>query len=263
MWFQERFLVPSFTLLPLALSLAGYANAQDAPNGRALFEENCAGCHGTGGAGDRGPSLQGQLRHGNQLPDIKNVIVNGLPGTGMPKFDFDDHDLQALIPYVQSLSQKSGSGTHPHGDPIAGRKIYDSGKCSGCHKIGSEGSSFGPNLTRVGAARSYDYLKTSILSPSADVPENFEGVTVVDGNGKRYSGIRVNEDTFTVQLRLPDQSFVSFDKQSIKSEVMEKQSVMPSYKFEAHDLQNLLSYLSSLVGPANSTAGITEEPRLR
>ena len=51
-------------------------------------------------------------------------------------------------------------------------------------------------------------------------------------DGKRYRGVRVNEDSFTLQLRLPDQSFASFDKQTLKQETMEKQSPMPAYKLD-------------------------------
>jgi putative heme-binding domain-containing protein len=207
--------------------------------------------------------LQGQLRNGNQGADIKKVILNGLPGTGMPKFHFGEDDLRALVPYVQSLSHGSASAPHLVGDKAEGQRLYDSHGCSGCHKIGSEGSAFGPNLTRIGAARSYEYLKTSILDPSSDVPENYQGIIIVTRDGKRYQGVRVNEDSFTIQLRLPDQSFASFDKLTIDREIAEKASPMPAYKFDGRDLNNLLAYLSSLGGPSNTAAATKEERKLR
>ena len=243
--------------LPLALLSPGRLNAEASPDGEAIFGQNCAGCHGTAGAGGRGPNLQGQLRNGNQAPDIQKVISEGITGTGMPKFNFEADELQALVVYVQSLSRGTPSKPHPVGDKVEGRRIYDSHGCAGCHRIGSEGSAFGPDLTRIGAARSYDYLKTSIVNPSADVPENYQGVTVIAQDGKRYRGVRVNEDSFTVQLRLPDQSFASFDKQTLKQEIMEKQSPMPAYKFDERDLTNLLEYLSDLV--ASETGAATKE----
>lgn len=252
-----------FLFLLALLGFASQAYAQEAPDGEAIFNQSCAGCHGMEGAGGRGPSLQGQLRHGNQKSDIEAVVSNGLPGTGMPKFSFEKEDLNALVTYVQSLSRASESTPHPAGDVAAGKQIYETHGCSGCHKIGIEGSAFGPNLTRIGAARSYDYLKASILNPSADVPENYQGITIVTRDGKRYSGVRVNEDSFTVQLRLPDQRFMSFDKQSIQEEIPEKKSPMPAYQFSGADLNNLLAYLGSLAGSPNESAGATEQPRLR
>jgi putative heme-binding domain-containing protein len=248
------------------LALIGFASqsyAKERPDGEAIFNQSCAGCHGMEGAGGRGPSLRGQLRHGNQKSDIANVVSNGLPGTGMPKFGFEKEDLNALVSYVQSLSRASANKPHPAGDIAAGKRIYETHSCSGCHKIGSEGSAFGPNLTRIGAARSYDYLKTSVVNPSADVPENYQGITIVARDGKRYSGVRVNEDSFTVQLRLPNQQFMSFDKQNIQEEIPEKESPMPAYRLNATDLDNLLAYLSSLAGSPDESTGTTEEPRLR
>lgn len=250
-------------LLPLALLSPARLNAATPADGEALFGQNCAGCHGTGGAGGRGPSLRGQLRNGNEAADIQKIISEGITGTGMPKFDFEAEELQALVAYVRSLSRGTPSAPHPIGDKVAGKHIYDTRGCSGCHKIGSEGSAFGPDLTRIGAARSYDYLKTSIVNPSADVPENYQGVAIVTQDGKRYRGVRVNEDSFTLQLRLPDQSFASFDKQTLKQETMEKQSPMPAYKLDDRDLTNLLQYLSDLTGPSETGAPIKEQQKMK
>jgi putative heme-binding domain-containing protein len=213
--------------------------SQTGPDGEAIFNSSCSGCHGSEGTGGRGPSLRGELRVGNQASDIQKVLQNGIPGTGMPKFDFDEDDLRAVVSYVQSLS-RSTSTHHPDGDPSNGKRIYDARGCSGCHKIGNEGSAFGPNLTRIGSARSYDYLKTSILDPSADVPEDYQGITVVTRDGKQHQGVRVNEDSFTLQMRLRDQTFMSFDKQSLQREIMETQSPMPSYRLGERELRDLL-----------------------
>lgn len=255
--------ISTLFLLPLAPLTQSRLNAEPAPDGEAIFGQNCAGCHGTAGAGGRGPSLRGQLRNGNQAADIQKVISSGLPGTGMPKFDFESGELQALVAYVESFSHGPAPTPHPIGDKVEGRRIYTSHGCSGCHKIGVEGSAFGPDLTRIGASRSYDYLKTSILNPSADVPDTYQGVTVIAQDGKRYRGVRVNEDSFTLQLRLPDQSFASFDKQSLKQETMEKQSPMPAYKLDDRDLTNLLEYLSSLTGPSEAGSAGKEQQKLK
>jgi len=66
----------------------------------------------------------------------------------------------------------------------------------------------------------------------------------------------MNEDSFTVQLRLADQSFRSFDKQAIAREVIGTESPMPAYKFSNRDLDDLLAYLSSL-NTSSETDGVT------
>jgi cytochrome c oxidase cbb3-type subunit III len=253
----------------LLLIEADHLCAKDTPdnatltNGEAIFNSSCAGCHGAEAAGGRGPSLRGPLRVGTDDSDIRNTILNGIPGTGMPKFDFEEDELRPLVEYIESLRHQHDSLPHPEGDKAKGKLVYESNGCAGCHKIGAHGSAFGPNLTRIGAARSYDYLKTSILNPSADVPESYQAITVVTRDGKQYRGVRMNEDSFTVQLRLPDQSFRSFDKQAIAREVVGSESPMPAYKFSGRELDDLLAYLSSLDASSDTDGATTQGTKQR
>ncbi len=255
------------TLVLLTLLVPFLAAAQAAPDdmtqGRSLFRSNCAFCPGATATGGRGPNLLGQLSNGDRNEDIQRVVRNGIPGTGMPKFRFAPDELRLLADYIQSLRKGNPSPPPPGGDKLAGAKIYTTHGCSGCHEIGNDGSAFGPNLTRVGAARSYDYLKQSVLEPSADIPDDFQGVTVVTADGHRYSGIRMNEDTFTVQLRTPDQRFRSFDKTRLKQLVVEKVSFMPAYRLSDEELKNLLAYLSSLRGAVNANADAQHAQEVR
>jgi cytochrome c oxidase cbb3-type subunit 3 len=263
----SRLVLASFLLF---LMEAGHLRADTAPDddatlksGEAIFNSNCAGCHGAEAAGGRGPSLRGQLRVGNESSDIRNTILGGIPGTGMPKFDLEHEELEPLVVYIQSLHNRHDSLPHPDGDKAKGKSVYNSNGCAGCHKIGTHGSAFGPNLTRIGAARSYDYLKTSILNPSADVPETYQAITVVTRDGKEYRGVRMNEDSFTVQLRLANQSFRSFDKQAIAREVVGTESPMPAYKFSSRNLDDLLAYLSSLNASTETDGDTAQEKKQR
>jgi len=223
-------------------------NSEQSGKGQSVFNSNCAICHGSDGRGGRGPNLLGSLKNGNLDSDVETIIRYGLPGTAMPKFNFEDDELQALMQYVQSLRHAAPPTLPPEGDRIAGKQLYYSEGCPSCHEIGNEGSTLGPNLTRIGAARSYEYLKTSIVDPSADVPDQNRTVRIVTRDGKQYQGTWVNEDSFTVQIRLRDESFASFDKRNLKEALHEKDSLMPAYHFKDADLKNLLAYLSSLVG---------------
>jgi mono/diheme cytochrome c family protein len=56
--------------------------------GQAVFDSQCASCHGRTGNGGLGPKLAGVVE--DRYPDIDDqiaVIANGLPGTNMPAFD--------------------------------------------------------------------------------------------------------------------------------------------------------------------------------
>jgi putative heme-binding domain-containing protein len=130
--------------------------------------------------------------------------------------------------------------------------------------VAGQGSIYGPDLTRIGAARSSDYIKDSVVNPSADIPDDYQGVTVVTRDGKRVSGIRINEDTFSVQLREPSQKFRMFQKNEVREVIHEKNSLMPGFaSLGREDLQNLLAYLDSLRGDVKAGADVRQAEGIR
>ena len=247
---------PVRPILLFLLPLAVYAqNDAGVSRGRAIFRGNCAFCHGLTGLGGRGPNLvSAPLHHGDTGSDLKASIKNGIPGTPMPAFSgLGDDELNNIVEFLRSLSRGAERRPSVTGDAKAGRDVYEKNGCAACHRIGLTGSVFGPDLSRIGAARSVEYLRESVVKPSADIPPEYESVSVVDKDGKRTSGVRINEDTFTVQLRTMAQKFAVFSKQELRSVTYEKKSLMPAYdKLSQSDLDNLLAYLNTLAGATSS-----------
>lgn len=239
-----RFAGPAIALLSFATVISAQPVTAD---GEALFRGNCAFCHGTNAKGGRGPNLLvASLSHGSEDADLARVIRDGVKGSSMPDFDFEPDELTALVAYVQSL--RNGSATQPAiaGDARAGQALYAQNGCATCHQIGTAGSVYGPALTRIGSARSYEYLRESLVNPSADIGDEYKGVTVITKDGQSYTGVRINEDTFSIQLRLPDQRFQSYSKDSLREVKYLSDSLMPPYRPKDEELQNLLAYLSTL-----------------
>ncbi|HKX00796.1 MAG TPA: c-type cytochrome [Bryobacteraceae bacterium] len=253
------------TILLLCSAAAWGQSANDLADGKTTFRSNCGFCHGLTGGGGRGPALaSGRFLHGSTDEDLKNVILNGVPGTTMPSFEFEKDELARLIAYIRSLSTGAVKAEPVPGDAVKGSAVYERSGCAGCHQIGLEGSVFGPDLTRIGAGRSAEYIRESLINPSADIPDEFNGVTVVTRDGKRITGIRINEDTFTVQLRDASQKFRMFEKDEVKSVTHETKSLMPAYSsLPNDDLQNLLAYLDSLRGDLNAGAGVQKVGKKR
>ena len=75
-------------------------------------------------------------------------------------------------------------------------------------------------------------------------------VHVITKDGQDVTGIRVNEDTYTIVLRDVGGHFYSFDKTELKTIEREPgKTVMPSYgNLSATDMDNLVAYRSSLKG---------------
>ena len=150
---MKRFLV---VLIPAALCAQSTLE-----QGRALFRSNCAFCHGMTATGGRGPNLvSAPLSHGESDEAIKRVIRLGVPGTTMPSFsDLGAGEVSQIIEYLRSLKSGATRQEQIPGDPQAGKQIYDRNGCAGCHRIGADGSIFGPELSRIGSSRSVEYLR--------------------------------------------------------------------------------------------------------
>lgn len=252
-----------FLVIPAALFGQPDSGLQQ---GRALFRSNCAFCHGMTATGGRGPNLvSAPLSHGETDDSIKRVIRIGVPGTTMPAFsDFTAEELSNIVEYLRSLSKGTVRQQNVPGDAKLGQQVYEANGCAGCHRIGDHGSVFGPELTRIGAARSVEYIRESIVNPSSDIPEAYEGVSVVSKDGKTVRGIRINEDTFTIQLRDQAQKIHMFTKAELTRITHEKNSLMPAYSsLPDSQLQNLLAYLVSLRGRTGSSATTTKAPGIK
>ena len=79
----------------------------------------------------------------------------------------------------------------------------------------------------------------------------FLPVSVVETNGREVRGVRINEDSFTIQVRDASGQLYSFRKSNL--ERVDKQanrSLMPSFKdrLNTAELEDLVAYLVSLGG---------------
>jgi len=222
----------------------------DLVNGEKLFSVHCALCHGPKGEGGRGPLLaQAKLSHAPDDAALLKVIEEGIRGTEMPAAGaMSDHEMRQTAAYVRSLGKVS---TKPvPGNPAHGADIYRSkGNCGSCHSIHGDGGVSGPDLADIGSRRSAAYLRESIVDPQAAVPEGYLLVALVTKNGQNLKGVRVNEDSFSIQIRDDSGRSYSFWKTDVAT--IDKQrgkSPMPSYKglLSDDELTDLVAYLASL-----------------
>jgi cytochrome c oxidase cbb3-type subunit 3 len=121
-----------------------FARAQ----GKAAFGDNCAPCHGAGGAGAKGyPNLNDDdWLWGGSLTQIEHTIRHGARSTSdrghsgsMPAFGRDGmlkrEEISHVADYVRSLS---GLPTDKGADLSAGAKVYAE-NCAACHADKGQG----------------------------------------------------------------------------------------------------------------------------
>jgi putative heme-binding domain-containing protein len=225
------------------------ASQDDIAAGAKTFRSHCAACHGLHGEGGRGPNLaSGTFYHGGSDSELLQTISDGIAGTEMPGLFYSPDRVWQVIAYIRSLTQNRA--TNSRGDTVMGTRLFREKGCAGCHRVAGEGGRFGPDLTNIGATRSLDHLRESILDPNADVQQRYWVVNAVGNDGKTYSGFLMNEDTYTVQLIDFNEQLHSISKAALVSYKVEKTSKMPSYKekLNTKELDDLIAYLSSL-GP--------------
>ena len=235
----------------ILLAFAAAAAAQpDLPNGRVIFESQCALCHGQTGGGGRGPSLvRPKLAKAPDPAALRRVISNGIEPEMPGAWQLNPDEVSNVAAYVLSL------GSMPveklAGDPVRGARVYQSQGCAACHMVAGAGEGFGPELTDIGARRNAAHLRRAVLQPATALPDRFVYLAVVPATGDPVRGVRVNEDTFTVQLKDSRGRFHSFRKSDLKDlRRLEKQTPMPSYegRIPAAELDDLIAYLAGLRG---------------
>lgn len=223
----------------------------DIEYGARLYAEHCFGCHGATGDGVAGVELRsGKFRNAVTDPQLRTVITNGFPTTGMPAFTFDPVELTGLVSYLRNMntfdpgSSKAGNATRGHG------VVDGKGACLSCHRINNVGSRKAPDLTDIGAVRSAGSLERSLRDPSSQMMPINRPVRIVTRDGKVITGRRLNEDTYTVQIADEDGRLLSLVKSDLREFTVSPRSTMPSYEKEltSEEIADVVSYLLSLKG---------------
>jgi cytochrome c oxidase cbb3-type subunit III len=258
-WFRAGIAALGFVVLAAPLGAQGKA---DIDSGKLLFQGMCTECHGAGGAGGDAPSLnRPKLLHAPTDAALVNILQNGIPNTAMPRVRrFSEAETRQLVAYIRSLG-KLADAKIP-GDAKKGAESYKSLGCAGCHIIGGQGGNLGPDLSDIGFMRGPAYLRQAIVDPGAALPKGvlqvpsrgyaeYLPLRIVTKQGGEVRGIRVNEDTFSIQVRDQAGKFYSLRKSDL--ELLEKQtgkSLMPSFaaRLTQPELTDLVAYLASLQG---------------
>jgi cytochrome c oxidase cbb3-type subunit 3 len=224
---------------------------EDLAEGQRVFGTQCSYCHGPKGEGGQGAVLAvPRLPHAPDDQTLFRVILEGIPGTRMPASALTTSQIWQVVAYVRALGRVEGY--RATGDTRRGQQIFATkGGCAKCHTIEGHGGAIGPELTSIGDRRNAADLRTALLEPGVSVPLEFLQVRLVTKDGRSFTGVRINEDTFSIQIRDLSNQVHSFWKNELTDIVKEpKQSIMPSYRslLSAAELDDLLAYLGSLQG---------------
>jgi cytochrome c oxidase cbb3-type subunit 3 len=89
--------------------------------GKAVFAQNCVGCHLADGSGQTGPNLTDDFQlHGISRMDLFTTIRDGVPAKGMLAWGntLQPADLESVAAYVTTLRGRRLPGKSPEGGKV-------------------------------------------------------------------------------------------------------------------------------------------------
>ena len=224
-------------------------NKESIRGGMSLYRRLCGECHALDATGYRGPNLIAYMANGAADEAFFQVIRRGVPGTEMPQSNRPDHEILQIIAYLRNIGSVAPAATAPTGNVANGQQIFTK-QCQNCHRVAGKGGRIGPDLTRIGAARTQSALVREIRTPHEWIPPAFETVTVVTKDGQKIRGVKKNEDAFSVQVMDMRERIQGYLKSNAEV-TLEKTSLMPAFdakRLPESELADLVGYLSTLRG---------------
>ena len=169
-----------------------HSNEQTLGQGKEVYLQSCALCHGTDGHGKTAlgqdmypPAMDLTSPHVQHWDDSDMywIIQNGVRLTGMASWKgvISDQDTWKLVLFIRNLPElvSAEAGRSKQAQPpgtqeqmIAyGKTLYRQEGCFICHRLDGEGTKVGPDLTAEGTrGRSPSWLVGHFKDPKAYVP---------------------------------------------------------------------------------------------
>jgi putative heme-binding domain-containing protein len=260
-----KWIVSVLTTAAVLSSAGASARAQNAPTtnpfagdadavrrGTGLFRARCADCHGMDARGVRSPDLTQVWASGRTDDGLFKTLRNGVPGTEMPAFlppRATDTEAWQILAYLRTLAAPAPNDP-PKGNAENGQRIFRA-TCASCHRVNSVGGRLGPDLSRVGLARTRDVMVRQIRGATEDFRPGYEPVTLTPANGQPIHGVKKNEDLFSVQIMDARERIQGYEKDQMRSVTDDTKSAMPVYgpdRLSEGDLDDLIRYLQTLRG---------------
>ncbi len=225
----------------------------DIDAGRRLYQASCIGCHGTDGSSVSGIDLaHAKFKRVVSDEDLAKVIVNGVPGTGMPPTSLFPSRVYMLISFLRNMSDLSGqkSIAAARGSLARGKTLFEgTAGCNGCHRISGQGGRSGPDLSEAGIQFRPIEIEIALLEPDATYPAGAPPFRMILKSGEAILGFLLNQDSYSVQFQ-DDKGNLHSILRSDLQEAGPAKSWMPSYrgKLDAQELADIIAYVGSQRG---------------
>jgi putative heme-binding domain-containing protein len=132
---------------------------------------------------------------------------------------------------------------------VRGKALFEGkGGCQKCHRVNAVGSRIAPDLTTIGSVLSVAELTQQLVDPNAALRPAVFSIRALTKDGKPVTGLRLNEDRYSVQFIDEQERLRSLNKSDLREFAVLPTARMPSYrdKLSEQEITDLVSYLRSL-----------------
>ncbi|MDF1813958.1 MAG: HEAT repeat domain-containing protein [Verrucomicrobiales bacterium] len=154
--------------------------------------------------------------------------------------------------YSEGLIAKLASEVKK-GDPDHGKQVFQNGaiSCIGCHQVGNQMASLGPDLSAVGAGLPVELIIEAILWPRRQVKEGFLSSVITTKSGQVISGYIQKENKQRVSLRDAATGAVTTIAGNDIAARVDAGTLMPpglTANLSREELIDMVAYLTTLKG---------------
>ncbi|MFN0199260.1 MAG: c-type cytochrome [Planctomycetaceae bacterium] len=156
---------------------------------------------------------------------------------------------QAIAERRPKTAEEWLSELEGEGNAERGRRVFyhsNSAGCFKCHTFDGRGGKIGPDLTNFGRNATPEKVLTSILTPSKEIAPQFTTWTLVDKDGRTYSGMIVHENEGKTLIGDAEGKLTELPTIDIIERVAQKVSIMPEKlidKLTVQELRDLVAFL--------------------
>ncbi len=174
-------------------------------------------------------------------------VFDGYPAEIQPELDKligKLNDVQAdRLKHLKSMESLISQGNIENGR----RLFFSKAICFGCHTVGSEGGSLGPDLTSIQKDRSAHDLLEAIVYPNASFVREYETYQVIV-KGNEYTGIIEEQSPEAITFKTGPETKVRILRREIVSMKITDVSMMPSGIDKLLSNQEMADLMAFLVG---------------
>jgi cytochrome c oxidase cbb3-type subunit 3 len=224
--------------------------------GQTRFASECGFCHGRDAAGgETGPDLTRSIlvAEDSRGDKIRAVVRSGRVDKGMPSFEMEDAELEAIVAFIHDQKTKAeslGGGRRSvdvsdleTGNVDAGRRYFNgAGGCSNCHSPSGD-------LADIGSRFRGLPLLERMLYPRSVRPETASPkVTVTTSSGETITGSLVSRDEFTITVGDSTGSNRTWPALDVKFTIYDGMNAHFEQlgKYTDQDMHNVYAYLQTL-----------------